>query len=123
MTRADLQSLDKHMSFDGGAYVDTYTRHTAPRRARARWRGCRLRALHPRAEVEASRTSRRPLGADHAVGVANGTRTINDRLPGRRRGTGRRGVVPLVQVLRISRGHPPDGATPVFFDIDPESTA
>ena len=58
------------------------------------------------------------LGARHAIGVANGTDAITIAL--RAMGVARgRGCRPILHLLRLRRGDPPAGATPVFCDIDP----
>ena len=60
------------------------------------------------------------IGAEHAVGVANGTDALLLALRALGRRPGRRGDRPVVHVLRVRRGDPALGATPVCCDVDPD---
>ena len=84
--------------------------------------GARLRALHPRPGGEAfEREFAAYCGAEHAVGVANGTDAITIALRAMGVGPGDEVVVPVVHLLRVRRGDPADRRAPVFCDIDPET--
>jgi dTDP-3-amino-3,4,6-trideoxy-alpha-D-glucose transaminase len=58
-------------------------------------------------------------GADHAVGVANGTDAITIALRAMGVGPGDEVVVPSFTFYASAEAIPPTGATPVFCDIDP----
>jgi dTDP-4-amino-4,6-dideoxygalactose transaminase len=60
-------------------------------------------------------------GADHAVGVANGTEAITIALRAMGAGPGDEVVVPSFTFYASAEAIPPTGATPVFCDIDPET--
>ncbi|MCW2970949.1 MAG: Glutamine--scyllo-inositol transaminase [Solirubrobacterales bacterium] len=60
-------------------------------------------------------------GADHAVGVANGTEAITIALRAMGVGPGDEVVVPSFTFYASAEAIPPTGATPVFCDIDPET--
>ncbi len=60
-------------------------------------------------------------GADHAVGVANGTDAITIALRAMGVGPGDEVVVPSFTFYASAEAIPPTGATPVFCDIDPET--
>ncbi len=60
-------------------------------------------------------------GADHAVGVANGTDAITIALRALGVGPGDEVVVPSFTFYASAEAIPPTGATPVFCDIDPET--
>ncbi len=57
-------------------------------------------------------------GADHAVGVANGTEAITIALRAMGVGAGDEVVVPSFTFYASAEAIPPTGATPVFCDID-----
>ena len=57
-------------------------------------------------------------GADHAVGVANGTEAITIALRAMGVGPGDEVVVPSFTFYASAEAIPPTGATPVFCDID-----
>src|ERR1039458_10166681 len=60
-------------------------------------------------------------GAEHAVGVANGTDAITIALRAMGVGPGDEVVVPSFTFYASAEAIPPTGATPVFCDIDPET--
>jgi dTDP-3-amino-3,4,6-trideoxy-alpha-D-glucose transaminase len=60
-------------------------------------------------------------GADHAVGVANGTEAITIALRAMGVGPGDEVVVPSFTFYASAEAIPPTGATPVFCDIDPDT--
>jgi dTDP-4-amino-4,6-dideoxygalactose transaminase len=60
-------------------------------------------------------------GADHAVGVANGTDALTIALRALGVGPGDEVVVPSFTFYASAEAIPPTGATPVFCDIDPET--
>src|SRR3954453_15968105 len=73
-------------------------------------------------EVEAFETELAAyLGADHAVGVANGTDAITIALRALGVGPGDEVVVPSFTFWASAEAIPPTGAIPVFCDIDPAS--
>jgi dTDP-4-amino-4,6-dideoxygalactose transaminase len=61
------------------------------------------------------------VGADHAVGVANGTEAITLALRAMGVGAGDEVVVPSFTFYASAEAIPPTGATPVFCDVDPET--
>jgi dTDP-4-amino-4,6-dideoxygalactose transaminase len=60
-------------------------------------------------------------GAEHAVGVANGTEAITIALRAMGVGPGDEVVVPSFTFYASAEAIPPTGATPVFCDIDPDT--
>jgi dTDP-3-amino-3,4,6-trideoxy-alpha-D-glucose transaminase len=60
-------------------------------------------------------------GAQHGVGVANGTEAITIALRAMGVGEGDEVVVPSFTFYASAEAIPPTGATPVFCDIDPET--
>ncbi len=60
-------------------------------------------------------------GAEHAVGVANGTEAITIALRAMGVGPGDEVVVPSFTFYASAEAIPPTGARPVFCDIDPET--
>jgi dTDP-3-amino-3,4,6-trideoxy-alpha-D-glucose transaminase len=60
-------------------------------------------------------------GAEHAVGVANGTDAITIALRAMGVGPGDEVVVPSFTFYASAEAIPPTGAKPVFCDIDPET--
>ena len=60
-------------------------------------------------------------GAEHAIGVANGTDAITIALRALGVGPGDEVVVPSFTFYASAEAIPPTGATPVFCDIDPET--
>jgi dTDP-4-amino-4,6-dideoxygalactose transaminase len=60
-------------------------------------------------------------GADHGVGVANGTEAITIALRAMGVGPGDEVVVPSFTFYASAEAIPPTGATPVFCDIDPDT--
>jgi dTDP-3-amino-3,4,6-trideoxy-alpha-D-glucose transaminase len=60
-------------------------------------------------------------GAEHAVGVANGTEAITIALRAMGVGPGDEVVVPSFTFYASAEAIPPTGAAPVFCDIDPET--
>ncbi len=60
-------------------------------------------------------------GADHAVGVANGTEAITIALRAMGVGPGDEVVVPSFTFYASVEAIPPTGARPVFCDIDPDT--
>jgi dTDP-3-amino-3,4,6-trideoxy-alpha-D-glucose transaminase len=60
-------------------------------------------------------------GAEHAVGVANGTDAITIALRAMGVGPGDEVVVPSFTFYASAEAIPPTGATPVFCDIDPDT--
>ena len=60
-------------------------------------------------------------GAEHAVGVANGTDAITIALRAMGVGPGDEVVVPSFTFYASAEAIPPTGATPVFCDIDPST--
>src|ERR671923_1205435 len=63
----------------------------------------------------------RYLGAEHAIGVANGTDAISIALRAMGVGPGDEVVVPSFTFYASAEAIPPTGATPVFCDIDLET--
>ena len=61
------------------------------------------------------------LGAQHVVGVANGTEAITIALRALGVGPGDEVVVPSFTFYASAEAIPPTGATPVFCDIDPRT--
>lgn len=73
-------------------------------------------------EVEAfEREMASYCGAQHAVGVANGTEAITIALRAMGVGPGDEVVVPSFTFYASAEAIPPTGATPVFCDIDPQT--
>ena len=60
-------------------------------------------------------------GAEHAVGVANGTDAITIALRAMGVGPGDEVVVPSFTFYASAEAIPPTGATPVFCDVDPDT--
>ena len=60
-------------------------------------------------------------GAEHAVGVANGTEALTIALRAMGVGPGDEVVVPSFTFYASAEAIPPTGATPVFCDIDPDT--
>jgi dTDP-3-amino-3,4,6-trideoxy-alpha-D-glucose transaminase len=60
-------------------------------------------------------------GAEHAVGVANGTEALTIALRAMGVGPGDEVVVPSFTFYASAEAIPPTGATPVFCDIDPQT--
>jgi dTDP-3-amino-3,4,6-trideoxy-alpha-D-glucose transaminase len=60
-------------------------------------------------------------GAEHAIGVANGTDAITIALRAMGVGPGDEVVVPSFTFYASAEAIPPTGATPVFCDIDPDN--
>ncbi len=60
-------------------------------------------------------------GAEHAVGVANGTEAITIALRAMGVGPGDEVIVPSFTFYASAEAIPPTGARPVFCDIDPET--
>ena len=60
-------------------------------------------------------------GAEHAVGVANGTDAITIALRAIGVGPGDEVVVPSFTFYASAEAIPPTGATPVFCDVDPDT--
>src|SRR5271170_4437052 len=60
-------------------------------------------------------------GAEHAIGVANGTEAITIALRAMGVGPGDEVVVPSFTFYASAEAIPPTGATPVFCDIDPDT--
>jgi dTDP-3-amino-3,4,6-trideoxy-alpha-D-glucose transaminase len=60
-------------------------------------------------------------GAEHAIGVANGTEAITIALRAMGVGPGDEVVVPSFTFYASAEAIPPTGATPVFCDVDPET--
>lgn len=60
-------------------------------------------------------------GAEHAVGVANGTEAITIALRAMGVGPGDEVVVPSFTFYASAEAIPPTGAAPVFCDIDPDT--
>jgi dTDP-4-amino-4,6-dideoxygalactose transaminase len=60
-------------------------------------------------------------GAEHAIGVANGTDAITIALRAMGVGPGDEVVVPSFTFYASAEAIPPTGATPVFCDIDPDT--
>jgi dTDP-3-amino-3,4,6-trideoxy-alpha-D-glucose transaminase len=60
-------------------------------------------------------------GAEHAVGVANGTEAITIALRAMGVGPGDEVVVPSFTFYASAEAIPPTGATPVFCDVDPHT--
>jgi dTDP-4-amino-4,6-dideoxygalactose transaminase len=58
-------------------------------------------------------------GAEHAIGVANGTEALTIALRAMGVGPGDEVVVPSFSFYASAEAIPPTGATPVFCDIDP----
>jgi dTDP-4-amino-4,6-dideoxygalactose transaminase len=63
----------------------------------------------------------RYLGAEHAIGVANGTEAITIALRALGVGPGDEVVVPSFTFYASAEAIPPTGARPVFCDVDPET--
>lgn len=61
------------------------------------------------------------VGAEHAIGVANGTDAITIALRAMGVGPGDEVVVPSFTFYASAEAIPPTGATPVFCDIDPDT--
>jgi len=61
------------------------------------------------------------VGAEHAIGVANGTDAITLALRAMGVGPGDEVVVPSFTFYASAEAIPPTGATPVFCDVDPET--
>src|SRR2546421_12717155 len=61
------------------------------------------------------------LGADHAVGTANGTDAITIALRALGVGEGDDVVVPSFTFYASAEAIPPTGARPVFCDVDPDT--
>jgi dTDP-4-amino-4,6-dideoxygalactose transaminase len=61
------------------------------------------------------------LGAEHAIGVANGTEAITVALRALGVGPGDEVVVPSFTFYASAEAIPPTGATPVFCDVDPDT--
>ena len=73
-------------------------------------------------EVEAfEREFAQYLGAEHAVGVANGTDALTIALRAMGVGPGDDVVVPSFTFYASAEAIPPTGARPVFCDIDPDT--
>lgn len=73
-------------------------------------------------EVEAfEREMAAYCGAQHAVGVANGTEAITIALRAMGVGPGDEVVVPSFTFYASAEAIPPTGATPVFCDVDPQT--
>jgi dTDP-4-amino-4,6-dideoxygalactose transaminase len=60
-------------------------------------------------------------GAEHAIGVANGTEAITIALRAIGVGAGDEVIVPSFTFYASAEAIPPTGATPVFCDIDPDT--
>ncbi len=60
-------------------------------------------------------------GAEHAIGVANGTDALTIALRAMGVGPGDEVVVPSFTFYASAEAIPPTGATPVFCDVDPET--
>jgi dTDP-4-amino-4,6-dideoxygalactose transaminase len=61
------------------------------------------------------------LGAEHAIGVANGTDALTIALRAMGVGPGDEVVVPSFTFYASAEAIPPTGARPVFCDVDPET--
>src|SRR6476660_4894796 len=61
------------------------------------------------------------IGANHAIGVANGTEALTIALRALGVGPGDEVVVPSFTFYASAEAIPPTGARPVFCDIDPET--
>jgi dTDP-3-amino-3,4,6-trideoxy-alpha-D-glucose transaminase len=61
------------------------------------------------------------VGADHAIGVANGTEALTIALRALGVGPGDDVVVPSFTFYASAEAIPPTGARPVFCDVDPET--
>ncbi|HMI72110.1 MAG TPA: DegT/DnrJ/EryC1/StrS family aminotransferase, partial [Solirubrobacteraceae bacterium] len=61
------------------------------------------------------------LGAEHVIGVANGTEALTIALRALGVGPGDEVVVPSFTFYASAEAIPPTGARPVFCDVDPES--
>lgn len=61
------------------------------------------------------------LGAQHVLGVANGTEAITIGLRALGVGPGDEVIVPSFTFYASAEAIPPTGATPVFCDVDPET--
>lgn len=61
------------------------------------------------------------LGADHAIGVANGTDALTIALRAMGVGPGDEVVVPSFTFYASAEAIPPTGARPVFCDVDPDT--
>src|ERR1700691_6517826 len=60
-------------------------------------------------------------GAEHAVGVANGTDALTIALRAMGVGPGDEVLVPSFTFYASAEAIPPTGATPVFCDVDPQT--
>ncbi|HUA75244.1 MAG TPA: DegT/DnrJ/EryC1/StrS family aminotransferase [Solirubrobacteraceae bacterium] len=60
-------------------------------------------------------------GAEHAIGVANGTEALTIALRAMGVGPGDEVVVPSFTFYASAEAIPPTGATPVFCDVDPDT--
>lgn len=60
-------------------------------------------------------------GADHGIGVANGTDALTIALRAMGVGPGDEVIVPSFTFYASAEAIPPTGATPVFCDVDPET--
>jgi dTDP-3-amino-3,4,6-trideoxy-alpha-D-glucose transaminase len=60
-------------------------------------------------------------GADHAIGVANGTDALTIALRALGVGPGDEVIVPSFTFYASAEAIPPTGATPVFCDVDPDT--
>src|SRR4051794_33628147 len=73
-------------------------------------------------EVEAFETELAAyLGAEHAIGVANGTEALTIALRALGVGPGDEVVVPSFTFWASAEAIPPTGAIPVFCDVDPDT--
>jgi len=61
------------------------------------------------------------VGAEHAIGVANGTDALTLALRAMGVGPGDEVVVPSFTFYASAEAIPPTGATPVFCDVDPDT--
>ncbi|MGN6189372.1 MAG: DegT/DnrJ/EryC1/StrS family aminotransferase [Conexibacter sp.] len=61
------------------------------------------------------------VGAEHAIGVANGTEALTIALRAMGVGPGDEVVVPSFTFYASAEAIPPTGATPVFCDVDPDT--
>jgi dTDP-3-amino-3,4,6-trideoxy-alpha-D-glucose transaminase len=61
------------------------------------------------------------VGAEHAIGVANGTDALTIALRAMGVGPGDEVVVPSFTFYASAEAIPPTGATPVFCDVDPDT--
>ena len=73
-------------------------------------------------EVEAfEREFAAHIGAEHAIGVANGTDALTIALRAMGVGPGDDVIVPSFTFYASAEAIPPTGARPVFCDVDPET--